>query len=886
MEEETENNLKTDFQQFIGKFVDFDRDCQDVIENVNPLLEEPKPVTLPSLDRKELETSMLDVFTIVNSKPSLTLVKNIIETAYGRFNVTVKKSDMLSKDIRELQKGGAAKRTKMNGLIKLNQEFSSDFQRSKLETEKMIEDTGKLLRRKEEIDQKRSEFGERINNIEAKHYEIIDKERELTKEEIAANNEMKSDLEKTVEKLNAQLVELDSNNKVLNEQIEKEVEAEKGKLSRRENIKQRIVDNENLIDQYNKQKDEVQGKIEQLKETLEKNKKAYQQEEERFTTNAQQLDELTHMTKMVIKGREKLKEILYDNNNQITVKQKEKNHTIMLTKNYTEQVEKLKEDQKALEEEFRELEKVKRSSLKRKRVIEKMIKEQNNETSQLEQDRHYLEMQINELKNTLESKKEELNIKTSNTNKEKERKEELDKLIAQKKQGLYNYKYELLGIDRDIKKTENQIHATQKEINKLNTKLEDVRQHQDKYNNDASLAHAKFYQTAENLRVKNYQIAELQKNNKELAKKLKQQKALYEAVRNDRNVYSKTLIDLKDEIVEFNKSYTALNHQVKHLKEEINLKSSEVIRLTKTTEFVKNENEDAKTKKSVLKNKIKSIEQNIKFYNSETNNLKILITEANIEKRKKINVKENIAAERNLLSIQMFKREEEMSNISEKLKGVEAELLLDQNYYNDMERKLNEQQKDIEELKNVQSDLHAQLTGYMPLKIESIGVRRELLNTQSKVAAMDQQLKIPLNLHRWRALEATEPERHSKLLKLQKLKKKLIEKTTEVSRLQGEMEMREQELNKLKLEAERNIDSNSKAQLEDIKIKIKDKTAGMKQMLVELKEAQKKGDELRLNIEVTEGKIKKLEEEYFEKRKNEEADKSIANDFKENIVSN
>lgn len=886
MEEENIATIKADFRTFIAKFDDFDKDCQSTIESVSPLLEEPKFTPIPPFDRKELETAMLSILTVVNARPTLTLIKNLIETAYEKFNVTVRARDVLVKGIRDVQKDCTAKRMKALGLIKLNQEFGSDFARSKLETSKMIEDTERLLTRKEEIDVKRAEFGEKIKNLEAEHYDIIDKEREQTKEEIAANNERRADLDKTVEQLNAANNELETSTRFLLERIEKDTESEKAKLSKRETTRQRIEENEHRIVELEAQKTEVQGHIEQLKELLDKNEKAYAADEERLATNTQQLAELNDMTKMVLKGREKLKEILYDHNNQIVAKQKERGHAAALTRNYADQVAKLREDQTALEEELQALEGAKASALKRKAVMEKMIKEQKNQADLLEHDRAAIDVSLNDLRNLLSEKKEAFHAKSLDIEKEKARKEELDKLITQKKQGLYNYKYELLGLERDIKKSANQIAGTQRELKRLGERLDAVKAQQEKYTADASLAHAKFYQSIENLRVKNYLIAELQGNNKELGKKLKQQKALYEAVRNDRNVYSKTLIDLKDEIIEFNKSYTALNHQVKHIKEEINYKAGEVIRLTKGHEFVKNENEDAKTRKAVLKSKIKNTEQNIKFYQAEINNLKVLITEANIEKRKKVNVQENIAAERDLLSIQIFKREEEMGKLSERLKSIETELLLDQGHYNELERRLNALHKDIAERREAQLELRTQLAGYLPLRVETIGVRKELLDTQGRTAAMEHQLSIPLNLHRWRALEATQPEKYTKILKLQKMQRKLIEKTTEVSRMQGEIEAREKELNKLKMEAARNVHASNQEHAEEVREKIKEKSAGIRQMLFELKEAQKKGDELRLGIEVTEGKIRRLDEEYFEKRKMEEAERGFDADIKENYAYN
>ena len=45
------------------------------------------------------------------------------------------------------------------------------------------------------------------------------------------------------------------------------------------------------------------------------------------------------------------------------------------------------------------------------------------------------------------------------------------------------------------------------------------------------------------MKIKNNQIAELQKKNSEVEAKLKHQQNLYEAVRSDRNLYSKNLLE-------------------------------------------------------------------------------------------------------------------------------------------------------------------------------------------------------------------------------------------------------------------------------------------------------------------------------------------------------
>jgi lipid II:glycine glycyltransferase (peptidoglycan interpeptide bridge formation enzyme) len=58
-------------------------------------------------------------------------------------------------------------------------------------------------------------------------------------------------------------------------------------------------------------------------------------------------------------------------------------------------------------------------------------------------------------------------------------------------------------------------------------------------------------------------IIDLQKKIMETEGKLKQQQNLYEAVRSDRNLYSKNLIEAQDEIQEMKRKFKIMNHQVR-----------------------------------------------------------------------------------------------------------------------------------------------------------------------------------------------------------------------------------------------------------------------------------------------------------------------------------
>jgi len=91
----------------------------------------------------------------------------------------------------------------------------------------------------------------------------------------------------------------------------------------------------------------------------------------------------------------------------------------------------------------------------------------------------------------------------------------------------------------------------------------------DKSGHDAANSKAKLIQIVEELKLKKNLISELKKENLELDAKLKQQQNLYEAVRADRNLYSKTLIEREDEVAELKRRFKYASHTITQLKEEI-----------------------------------------------------------------------------------------------------------------------------------------------------------------------------------------------------------------------------------------------------------------------------------------------------------------------------
>merc|ERR1719149_140502 len=104
-------------------------------------------------------------------------------------------------------------------------------------------------------------------------------------------------------------------------------------------------------------------------------------------------------------------------------------------------------------------------------------------------------------------------------------------------------------------------------------------------------------------------ILDLQKKIFEGEARLKQQQNLYEAVRSDRNLYSKNLIEAQDEISEMKRKFKIMNHQIEQLKEEITAKDHSLVKEHFDHHKVDKEKEGLKNELTRIRKQIQSSEQ-------------------------------------------------------------------------------------------------------------------------------------------------------------------------------------------------------------------------------------------------------------------------------------
>lgn len=119
----------------------------------------------------------------------------------------------------------------------------------------------------------------------------------------------------------------------------------------------------------------------------------------------------------------------------------------------------------------------------------------------------------------------------------------------------------------EIQRQETKIAETNETLENLAKEISNLEKDKEKYGKQAALSNAKYLHSLEEIKLKGNLISEYQKKNVQTEARLKEQQRLYEAVRSDRNTYSKNLSETEDEIAEIKRRYKIVNHQINQLKE-------------------------------------------------------------------------------------------------------------------------------------------------------------------------------------------------------------------------------------------------------------------------------------------------------------------------------
>lgn len=320
------------------------------------------------------------------------------------------------------------------------------------------------------------------------------------------------------------------------------------------------------------------------------------------------------------------------------------------------------------------------------------------------------------------------------------------------------------------------------DINEKNEGIRRVLIEKERYEHEAEVTNQLYYTALEELKLQELQIHELQKKITDDQGKLKYKQSLYEAIRADRNLYSKQLSESQDELVSFKRKFKEINYRIEQLKDEVSIKDHSIVKEHFLHHSVDKERELLKNELNKIRKQVVSSEAIVGNQRVEVLKLIKIIEEADMEAGRQRNELASVISERNLLTGQIVKRNYELGLVYDKIKLQRSNLRIGEHNFNKLVERIAEWQKQLIAVVHEHADLINKVSGLKDYQNRIVQLEKELLKEQVKARAIDDELEHPMNIHRWRILESSDPKRYEKISQVQSLQRQCISKADDVTR--------------------------------------------------------------------------------------------------------
>lgn len=305
----------------------------------------------------------------------------------------------------------------------------------------------------------------------------------------------------------------------------------------------------------------------------------------------------------------------------------------------------------------------------------------------------------------------------------------------------------------------------------------------EEYQIKASGARSNKIQIQEEIKIREQQLDEENIHLSKLYQRLKHQDSMLEAIQNERDLGCRLLEVANADNTAISDENKALMVQIKALKEQIREKDS----LCLQTHLMQ---------KKILKQLVsmnKEIKElNIKIKEADTLNTEhrnkiqraiYLLSQAELDEMKQKQVVTDLSYSELGYNTAIIKKTSELEVLKKKVHLIMGFLSMGNMAYRTQSEQLVELKSHLAREVEIQKQLMQRGDHRRALQLEQIRIQRTLLIESGKGKALEEELEKPMNVHRWRFLDGTNPELAQLLRMNHELRDRLMLQITIVSRL-------------------------------------------------------------------------------------------------------
>ncbi|KAM8741734.1 cilia- and flagella-associated protein 58 [Acanthopagrus schlegelii] len=521
---------------------------------------------------------------------------------------------------------------------------------------------------------------------------------------------------------------------------------------------------------------------------------------------------------------------------------------------------------KMREEEVSQMRQEIAKQTKMREAIQKKLHQMEDQKADVDVQKETLKAQIAGLEKDLESSQKQVEVDKKATDELIRERDILNKNMIKAAQSTEKQQSIVKLLEQDKKTLEHEINGYRQEAQKQRKIIQQLEKERDRYINETSNLMQKVQLKMSDVEVREMEIFDWRKKVSEAECKLKQQENLLESVISERNLYSKNLIEAQEEIAEMKRKMKTMNNQVTRLRDEITGKEMALAKDQQEHKRLEKDNEALKGELQSMKLQLEETKQRVDSQKAEQQKLQKIIADADAEQIQQKKQLEQVIRERDNLGKQLLRRNDEIALLYEKIRIQQSILSKGDFHYNQKMEDIRLLKVEIKRLQCKKSILDKTVPHTEDLRRELFHLQRELLRERVRNSVLEEQLK-PINIHRWRRLEGSDPGKYELIQKIQSLQKRLIAKTRELE----ERELLLQEKEKLYVELKhilaRQPGPEAAEQLQQCQWTIRERTKKLKALIAEVRMLDSRMNEYKRENQSLANELSNVKKKYLRQKK-------------------
>uniref|UniRef100_A0A3Q3D917 Cilia and flagella associated protein 58 n=1 Tax=Hippocampus comes TaxID=109280 RepID=A0A3Q3D917_HIPCM len=413
----------------------------------------------------------------------------------------------------------------------------------------------------------------------------------------------------------------------------------------------------------------------------------------------------------------------------------------------------------------------------------------------------------------------------------------------------------VMELENDKRVLQQEITGYCAEGQKLRKFILDLEKDRDRYINDNNNLLQKMQQKINELETSEMAVHNWRKRVTEEECKLERKEELLDSVISERNHYSKNLVDAQV-------SAEAMNNQNTQLKDEIEAKELIIHKEQQHHKRLVRDNDNLKVPQLDLF----FVVCKLGLCKTEQERLQKIITDRESELMQLKKQLDQVTRERDNLGKQLLRRNEERVLLYEKVKIQQSIICKRDFHHNQKMEDIRLLKLEIKRIRREKNILDKAVPNADDLKRELFTLQRELARERTRNGVLEEQLN-PINIHRWRRLEGSDPCKYELIQKVHTLQRRLINKTEDFE----EQEFLLQEKEKLYVELQhilaRQPGAEALEQLQHCQWTLRERTKKLMALTAEVRVLDSKMNEYKSENQKLITELADLKKKYFTQKK-------------------